>query len=94
MSNYASISNFFIFRGDHKWWWKSYFLSGSVGLYIAGYAIYYYLARLRYTRFSSLIMYFGYMSLFSMTLFLISGALGFLITFAFLRKIYSMIKID
>ncbi len=83
-----------LFRGDYRWWWKSYLLSGSVGLYIAGYAIYYYFSQLRLTRLSSIILYYGYMSLLSLTMILISGSIGFIITFLFLRKIYSMIKID
>lgn len=95
--NFQNFKKFLIlkyFRGDYRWWWKSYLLSASVGLYIGGYAIYYYFTQLRLTRLSSIILYFGYMSLFSLTIILISGSIGFILTFLFLRKIYSMIKID
>lgn len=38
--------------------------------------------------------YFGYMALFSLALGVMCGAIGFVGTKAFVRKIYSTIKID
>ena len=39
-------------------------------------------------------VYVGYMAVVSMTFFLITGALGFVSCFIFVRQIYSAIKID
>jgi transmembrane 9 superfamily protein 2/4 len=39
-------------------------------------------------------VYVGYMVVVSMTFFLITGALGFVSCFIFVRQIYSAIKID
>lgn len=79
---------------DYRWWWKSFFVSGSVAIYIFGYSIYYFFFQLNIVRLSSFFFYFGYMLLFSVIIFLVTGSFGFLCTYYFLRKIYSMIKID
>jgi transmembrane 9 superfamily member 2/4 len=41
-----------------------------------------------------MLLYFGAMSVLTSIVFLISGTIGFIMTYFFLRKIYSMIKID
>ena len=68
-------------------------VSGSPALYVLGYSIYYFF-NLRIVRLSSIIVYFGTMTLLSSLVFLVSGTMGFLATYLFLRKIYSMIKLD
>lgn len=68
-------------------------ISGSPAIYVIMYSIYYFFS-LNITRLSSIIIYFSTMTLLSAMIFLISGTMGFLSTFLFLRKIYSMIKID
>ena len=57
------------------------------------YSIYYFFT-LHITRVSSILLYFGAMSILTSIIFLISGTIGFILTYSFLRKIYSMIKID
>jgi len=81
-------------RQDYRWWWKSFLVSGSSGLYIFAYGIYYYIVQLQFVRFTTIILYFGYMFLLSASVFLMTGTVGFLATYLFMKKIYSMIKID
>lgn len=80
-------------KGDYNWWWKSFFIGGSSVIYIMAYSIYYFFY-LNITRFSTMCIYFGAMMIFSSIIFLICGSLSTLFTYAFLIKIYSMIKID
>ena len=80
-------------KGDYNWWWKSFIIGGSPVIYIIGYSFYYFFF-LNITRFSTIFIYFGAMSIFSSAIFLICGSLSTLFTYAFLIKIYSMIKID
>ena len=80
-------------KGDYNWWWKSFFIGGSPVIYIMGYSIYYFFY-LNITRFSTMVIYFCAMSIFSSVIFLICGGLSTVITYFFLIKIYSMIKID
>lgn len=80
-------------REDYRWWWLSFGVSGSSGVYLFLYSLVYYFSELRLTRLSSLVLYFGYMSLVSAAFALITGAIGFLATFLFIRKIYGLIKV-
>ena len=80
-------------KGDYNWWWKSFFIGGSPVIYIIGYSIYYFFY-LNITRFSTMVIYFCAMGIFSSGIFLICGGLSTLFTYIFLIKIYSMIKID
>jgi Endomembrane protein 70. len=80
--------------GNHKIWWRSFLTTGSMAIYIFGYAVFYYLTELELVRFSSIVMYFGYMLLISFTFFIFCGTIGFLSSYLFVRKIYSLIKID
>jgi transmembrane 9 superfamily protein 2/4 len=81
-------------KGDYNWWWKSFFVGGSVSIYFVFYAVYYHLFVLHMTRLSSIIIYYGIMSIFTSLVFLICGTAGTISTYIFLRQIYSMIKID
>ena len=80
-------------KGDYNWWWKSFFIGGSPVIYIMGYSVYYFFY-LNITRFSTMVIYFCAMGFLSSGIFLICGGLSTVITYSFLIKIYSMIKID
>ena len=54
---------------NYAWWWRSFLISGSTGIYVFGYGIFYYLTRLHIEAGSSSILYFGYS--FVLSLFLI-----------------------
>ena len=79
--------------GDHKWWWKSFFVSASPALYVFIYSILYFF-QIGLTRFSAIVIYFLIMILISMVIALVLGSLGTLITFRFIFYIYSKIKFD
>lgn len=81
-------------REDYRWWWLSFGVAGSSGLYLFGYSIIYFLTELDLTRVSSIILYFGYMLLASGAYALVTGAIGFWATFIFVRTIYSLIKVE
>ena len=79
--------------GDHKWWWKSFFVSASPALYVLIYSVLYFL-RLGLTRLSAIIVYFLINILISIVVALVLGSCGTLLTFWFVFYIYSKIKID
>jgi len=81
-------------NGNHRVWWKSFFNTGSIGLYIFCYSIFYYYTELEMIRFSSIILYFGYMFAVSFTFFVFCGTIGFLSSYWFIRTIYASIRID
>lgn len=80
-------------KGDYNWWWKSFCFGGSSAAYIAIYSVYYFFS-LNITRLSAIIVYFEVMFMISAMSFLVCGSISTIITFVFLKKIYSMIKID
>jgi transmembrane 9 superfamily protein 2/4 len=79
-------------REDFRWWWVSFGVAGSSGFYMFLYSTAYFFVSLEITRFSSTILYFGYMTLVSLAYAFITGTIGFFSTYLFVRKIYSMIK--
>jgi len=79
---------------DYRWWWRSFLSSGSCAGYMMLYAIWYNLTELDMTEFVPLMLYFGYMSIISLTFFLITGTIGFFACFWFNCKIYGSIKVD
>ena len=80
-------------KGDYRWWCKSFFLGASPLIYLFVYSIYY-LFSLKLTSFSAFVIYFGIMSIFYVVGFFIFGSVSTAISFYFLFKLYSHIKID
>ena len=79
-------------KDEYRWWWMSVTVPGCSGCYLFAYSIFYYLYKLEISRFSSSVLYFGYMLLFSIALALVTGTAGFFGSFIFLRNLYSRIK--
>ncbi|PFH32016.1 EMP/nonaspanin domain family protein [Besnoitia besnoiti] len=79
---------------DYLWWWRSFFCSASSGFYVLLYAVYYYHSRLKLTHATGALIYFGYSFIMAYACFILTGAIGFIASFFFLRKIYGSIKVD
>ncbi|KAF9133703.1 hypothetical protein BGX30_012194 [Mortierella sp. GBA39] len=79
---------------DYHWWWRAFFTSGASAVYIFLYSVMYYFTTLHIKSFTSVVLYFGWTAIMSIMFFVLSGAIGFFSTFAFVRKIYGSIKID
>ena len=79
--------------GDYNWWWKSFLIGGSPVIYFLAFSIFYFF-KLKISGFSGVFVYFGIMGLISIMLLFICGSISVLITFIFVKFIYSKIKID
>merc|ERR1712045_464715 len=79
---------------DYNWWWRSFFTSGSSGGYVFLYSIMYFSTSLSIEKTVSIILYFGYMGILSSIFFLLTGSIGALASFYFVKVIYGSIKID
>ena len=79
--------------GDYNWWWKSFLMGASPVIYFVLFSVYYF-CNLNIRRLSAMIVYFGIMGLISAMSLFICGSLSVLITFNFVRAIYSRIKIN
>ncbi|EER36221.1 conserved hypothetical protein [Candida tropicalis MYA-3404] len=79
---------------DPHWIWLSFQVGSSLGWFIYGYSIYYYVRILNVQDFVSGLLYFVYMALASVIIGVSCGAVGLLTGLLFVRKIYGAIKVD
>ncbi|ANB11817.1 Emp70p [Sugiyamaella lignohabitans] len=79
---------------NYNWQWRSFILSGSASIYIFLHSIIYLVSKLSLGGFISNGLYLGYSLLISFVFFILTGTVGFIASFFFVRKIYSSIKID
>ncbi|KAL4318429.1 hypothetical protein GQ457_18G003980 [Hibiscus cannabinus] len=80
---------------DWKWWWKSFFASGSVAIYIFLYSINYLIFDLKSLSGPvSATLYLGYSLLMVLAVMLATGTIGFLSSFWFVHYLFSSVKLD
>eukprot|EP00045_Choanoeca_perplexa_P006836 m.59199 g.59199 ORF g.59199 m.59199 type:complete len:679 (-) comp13812_c0_seq1:62-2098(-) len=79
---------------NYHWWWRSFATGGASAIYLFIYQLIFYFKRMEADGRSSLFLYTGYSLMGSLVFFLMTGTLGFLGCYAFVRRIYSVIKVD
>ncbi|XP_047321500.1 transmembrane 9 superfamily member 11-like [Impatiens glandulifera] len=80
---------------DWKWWWKSFFASGSVALYIFLYSVNYLVFDLKSLSGPvSATLYLGYSLFMVLAIMLATGTVGFLSSFWFVHYLFSSVKLD
>ncbi|CAN0878821.1 Transmembrane 9 superfamily member 11 [Linum grandiflorum] len=80
---------------DYKWWWKSFFASGSVAIYIFLYSVNYLVFDLKSLSGPvSATLYLGYSLLMVLAVMLATGTVGFLSSFWFVHYLFSSVKLD
>merc|ERR1739838_838063 len=89
-----ALTYFQLTSENYRWWWRSFLSSGSSAAYVFLYSVLYFTTRLQIEKAVSTLLYFGYMSIISIMVFLLTGSVGTLASFAFVRAIYGSIKID
>ncbi|KAF3331359.1 Transmembrane 9 superfamily member 12 [Carex littledalei] len=80
---------------DWRWWWKAFFASGSVAVYVFLYSINYLVFDLKSLSGPvSAMLYVGYSLIVSLAIMLATGTIGFLTSFSFVHYLFSSVKID
>ncbi|EXB35914.1 Transmembrane 9 superfamily member 4 [Morus notabilis] len=80
---------------DWKWWWKSFFASGSVAIYIFLYSVNYLVFDLKSLSGPvSATLYLGYSLFMVVAIMLATGTIGFLSSFWFVHYLFSSVKVD
>ncbi|MBA0605604.1 hypothetical protein Godav_018160 [Gossypium davidsonii] len=80
---------------DWRWWWKAFFASGSVALYVFLYSINYLVFDLQSLSGPvSAILYLGYSMIMAIAIMLSTGTIGFITSFYFVHYLFSSVKID
>lgn len=79
---------------NYHWWWPAFWASGASAFYVFLYGVFYFYATLHITQFSAIVLYFGYTALIAYAFGLLTGAVGFISSFGFIRVIYAAVKVD
>ncbi|KAI8912990.1 hypothetical protein DFJ77DRAFT_466226 [Powellomyces hirtus] len=79
---------------DYYWAWRSFLTAGASGFYVFLYSIIYYTRNLALDNFPSTVLYFGWSLVMSILFSILTGAVGYLSTLYFVRKIFASIKVD
>lgn len=89
------VSTYFLLNSeDYRWQWTSFLSASSTAIYVYIYSIYYFFVKTNMSGFFQTSFYFGYMLMFSVGLGILCGAIGFIGTSIFVRRIYQNVKID
>lgn len=79
---------------NHRWWWFSFFCAGSTAFYLFLYSCVWF-QQLEASKMAiTYLLYFGYMFYISFAMFLVTGTVGAMTSYWFIRKIFSSIKVD
>ncbi|KAF2858112.1 putative multispanning membrane protein [Piedraia hortae CBS 480.64] len=81
-------------KQNYHWWWQSFFLGGSSSIWILLYCVYYYAKHLHITGLVSTLLFSAYSLLACLVYGLLTGTVGFLTAYSFVRRIYGAIKVD
>lgn len=88
------LFNYFMLCGEnYHWWWRSFCNGGSTAIYVFFYSFIYF-KQLEANNLATYMLYFGYMSLISVSLFLMMGCVGLLTCLWFNQAVFGSIKID
>lgn len=79
---------------DHRWWWKSFLNCATAGFYLFLYSLWFLSSRLDLVGFLPVTVYLTYMGMISICFGLFCGAVGFLSSLWFTRRIYGAVKVD
>lgn len=88
------LFNYFQLCGEnYHWWWRSFCNGGANAVYVFLYSFIYF-KQLEANSFGTYVLYFGYMSLISVAMFLMTGFVGLITCLLFNKSIFGSIKID
>ncbi|KAK2739199.1 hypothetical protein FQN57_006642 [Myotisia sp. PD_48] len=79
---------------NHRWWWQSFLTGGSSAFWVFVYSIWYFYTKLHIHGLLSTFLFFSYSFLGCAVYGLLTGTVGFLTAYAFVRRIYSSVKAD
>ncbi|GLT42736.1 hypothetical protein SLA2020_167220 [Shorea laevis] len=89
------VGTYFLLNAEnYHWQWTSFFSAASTAVYVYLYSIYYYYVKTKMSGFFQTSFYFGYTLMFSLGLGILCGAVGYLGSNLFVRRIYRNIKCD
>ncbi|MQL72767.1 hypothetical protein Taro_005127 [Colocasia esculenta] len=87
------VGTYFLLNAEnYHWQWTSFFSAASTAVYVYLYSIYYYHVKTKMSGFFQISFYFGYTLMFCLGLGILCGAVGYLGSSLFVRRIYRNIN--
>lgn len=90
----VALTYFLLSGEDYQWWWRSVLSTGSTGLFIFVYSVFYYRNRSSMSGLVQTTEFFGYSLLTAFVFSLMLGSVSFWASLAFIRHIYRSLKMD
>ncbi|CAH8540259.1 unnamed protein product [Schistosoma turkestanicum] len=89
------VGTYFLLNSeDYRWQWTSFLSGASITIYAYLYSIYYYFFKTKMFGLFQTTFYFSYMALFCLCIGILCGSVGYIAANRFVRKIYSIVKVD
>lgn len=89
------VGTYFLLNAEnYHWQWTSFMTGVSTAFYVFLYSIHYFMAKTKMTGFFQTCFYFGYTMMFCLGLGIMCGAVGYLGSSQFVKRIYRNIKCD
>ena len=88
------LTFFMISAEDYRWQWRAFLGAGCTGGYIFLNCLGLWASRFSFGGLTGAVLYVGYSALISFLVSILCGTVGFAASYAFLRRIYSSLKID
>ncbi|ORY89710.1 hypothetical protein BCR35DRAFT_287713 [Leucosporidium creatinivorum] len=79
---------------DYRWHWRAFLAGGGSAFWLLAYGLFYWATKLELPGIANKVLFLGYLLLISLLDFFITGAIGFVSCYLFLRVIYSRIRVD
>ncbi|KAI0022696.1 Nonaspanin [Xylariomycetidae sp. FL0641] len=73
---------------NYHWWWQSFLVGGGSAVWIFLYSVWYYFVKLHISGFVSSMLFFAYSFIACCVYGLLTGTVGFLTAYAFVRRLY------
>jgi transmembrane 9 superfamily protein 2/4 len=73
---------------DYNWWWHSFAIGGGSSIWVWCYCVWYYFTKLHIQGFVSGLLFFSYSFIACVVYGLLTGTVGFLTAYTFVRRIY------
>uniref|UniRef100_A0A673VYK4 Transmembrane 9 superfamily member n=1 Tax=Salmo trutta TaxID=8032 RepID=A0A673VYK4_SALTR len=90
----VALTYFLLSGEDYRWWWRSVLSTGSTGLFIFVYSVFYYRNRSSMSGLVQSAEFFGYSLLTALVFSLMLGTVSFWASLVFIRYIYRSLKMD
>lgn len=76
---------------DYNWWWHSFAVGGGSAIWVFLYCVWYFFTKLHIEGFVSGLLFFAYSAMACTVYGLLTGTVGFLTAYAFVRRIYEYV---